>query len=103
MKKFILTEKLEKADSVKKLLKIDPLNVSTNKPPSNADVGFAARALVLEYSRKVSHKVSNMLKFQKRALALLSNLSSHFIEKSPLESAIVRYAHCFDPVYMESN
>ena len=44
-----------------------------------------------------------MLKFQKGALARLSNLSSHFIEKSPLKSAIVRYAQCFDPVYMESN
>ena len=103
MKISILRETLEKVDSVKKLLKIDPLNVNTHKPPSNIDVGFAARALVLEYNRKVSHKVSNVLKFQKGVLALLSNLSSHFIEKSPLKSAIVRYAQCFDPVIMESN
>ena len=89
MKKFILRETLEKADSVKKLLKIDPLNVNTHKPPSNIDVGFAARALVLEYNRKVSNKVLNELKFQKGALALLSNLSLHFIEKSPLKSTIV--------------
>ena len=81
MKKFILRETLEKADSVKKQLEIDPLNVSTHKPPSNIDVGFTARVLVLENNRKVSHKVSNMLKFQKRVLSLLSNLSSHFIEK----------------------
>ena len=47
MKKFILRETLEKADSVEKLLKIDPLNVNTHKPQSNIDVGFAARALVL--------------------------------------------------------
>ena len=51
--------------TVKKLLKIDPLNVNTHKPPSNIDVGFAARALVLEYNRKVSNKVLNELKFQK--------------------------------------
>ena len=41
-----------------------------------------------------------MLKFQKRVLSLLSNLSSHFIEKSALESATVRYAQCFDPAHM---
>ena len=63
MKKFIQREILEKADNVKMLLKIDPLNVNTHKPPSNIDVGFAARALVLEYNRKVSHKVSNVLNF----------------------------------------
>ena len=63
MKKFILRETLEKADSVKRLLNTDPLNVNTHKPPSNIDFGFAARALVLKYSRKVSHKVSNVLKF----------------------------------------
>ena len=84
MKKFILRETLEKTDSVKKQLEIDPLNVNTHKSPSNIDVGFTARVLVLENNRKVSHKVSNMLKFQKRVLSLLSNLSSHFIEKSPL-------------------
>ena len=103
MKKFLLRETLEIADSVKKLLKIGLLNVNTHKPPSNINVGFAARALVLEERRKISHKVSNVLKFQKGVLALLSNLSSHFIEKSPLKSAIVRYAQCFDPVIMESN
>ena len=77
--------------------------MNTHKPPSNIDVGFAARALVLEYNRKVSHKVSNVLKFQKGVLALLSNLSLHFIEKSPLKNTIVKCAQCFDPVYMESN
>ena len=70
----------EKSDSVKKLQKIDPLNVNTHKQPSNIDAGFAARALVLEYNRKVSHKVPNVLKFQKGALALILNLSLHFIE-----------------------
>ena len=39
-KKFILRETLGKADSVKKLLKTDPLNVNTHKPPSNINVLF---------------------------------------------------------------
>ena len=34
---------------------------------------------------------------------MFSNLLSHFIEKPPLKSAIVRYAQCFDSVYMKSN
>ena len=65
MKKFILRETLGKADSVKKQVKIDPLNVNTDKPPSNRDVGFTARALVSKYNRKVCPKLSNVLKFQK--------------------------------------
>ena len=97
-KKFILRETLGKADNLKKLLKTDPLNVNTHKTPSNIDVTFAARAPVLEYNRNVSHKVSNVLKFQKGAFALLSNILSHFIEKSRFKSPIVRYAQCFDPV-----
>ena len=67
MKKFIFRKTLQKVDSVKKLLKIDPLNVNTHRPPPNINVGFSARALALEYNRNVSHKVSSVLKFQKGA------------------------------------
>ena len=103
MERFVLEETLAKADSGRKRLKINPQDVNIRKPADYVDVGSAAELLISEYNKKSTYKESTVLNFRKEVSVLLATLTSHFMEKSPIKSAVVRFVICFDPNYMANS
>ena len=100
---FVLEETLAKADSGRKRLKINPQDVNIRKSADHVDVGSAAKLLISEYKKKSTYKESTVLNFRKEVSVLLATLTSHFMEKSPIKSAVARFVICFDPNYMANS
>ena len=98
-----MKETLAKADSGRKLLKINPKDVSIQKPADQVDVGSAAKLQIAEYKKKVTYKESKVYTFFKEVTVLYATTASHFIEKSSMKSPIVQRVVCFDPSYIVKN
>ena len=102
--KFVLKDVLAKADSVKKLIKIDVEDSNMLKPDKFINIGYAAIEVVMKYMEK-SDKPSNLSHvhhFYKQAKKMLQKICTHFMSKSPLKIAVVRLAVCFDTKFMAS-
>ena len=67
---FILKETLAKADSGRKLLKINPKDVNIQKPADQVDIGSAAKLQIAEYKKKATRKESKVCTFRKEVTVL---------------------------------
>ena len=64
------------------------------------EVGMGAKIYIRELKKQPNFKNSTLLKFYKETCAFLAAITSHMIEKSPINYQIVRLASCMDPVYI---
>ena len=53
-----------------------------------------------ELKEQPNFKKSTLLKFCKETCGFLATITTHMIEKSPINYQIVRLASCMDPVYI---
>ena len=101
MMKFILlhvfSDTIKKADTILKLLKIDPFSKDVHKPLESIDVGTGAKLRVVAYKRSSSYKSGVLHNFYKGVVLFLSNLTAHMIEKCPLKHLAVRCSSCLNP------
>ena len=88
----VFSDTIKKADTILKLLKIDPLSNNIHKPPDALDVGMGANLHLSTYKQSEKYKGSLVLNFHKGVILLLSNITAHMIEKCPLKHHIVRCA-----------
>ena len=68
MQKFVLKETLAKADSGRKLLKMNPQDINNQKPTDHIKVRSAAKLHIAEYRKKTSCKESKLSTFRKDVL-----------------------------------
>ena len=68
MEKFALKETLAKADSGRKLLKMNPQDINIQKPTDHIKVRSAAKLHIAEYRKKTSCKESKLCTFRKDVL-----------------------------------
>ena len=61
---------------------------------------MGAKIYIRELKKQPNFKNSTLLKFYKETCAFLAAITSHMIEKSPINYQIVRLASCMDPVYI---
>ena len=71
MEKFVLKETLAKADSGRKLLKMNPQDINIQKPTDHIKVRSAAKLHIAEYRKKTSCKESKLFTFRKDVLLAL--------------------------------
>ena len=96
---FILNDRIKKADTTLKLMKIVTNDVNLHKPYDLIQIGTAAKLHVANYKKNTDFKESTLQGFYKKA-CMLASLTSHFMEKSPLKRLIVRCSSCFNPVVL---
>ena len=97
---FILNDRIKKADTTLKLMKIVTNDVNLHKPYDLNQIGTAAKLHVGNYKKNTDFKESTLQGFYKKACMLVASLTSHFMEKSPLKHLNVRCSSCFNPVVL---
>ena len=95
-----MKESLAKADSGRRLLKINPKNVYIQKHADQVDIESAKNQIVA-YKKKAIYNESKV--YTLKEVTVLYAIASHFMEKFPLNSLIVQYAVRFDPSYIIKN
>ena len=97
---FISNDRIKKADTTLKLMKIVTNDVNLHKPYDLIQIGTAAKLHVANYKKNTDFKESTLQGFYKKVYMLVASLTSHFMEKSPLKHLIVRCSSCFNPVVL---
>ena len=94
---FINNDTMKKATSFLKLLKIDTSDTSLYKQDA-VEVGMGAKMHIRELKKQPNFNKSILLKFYKETCGFLAAVTSHIVEKSPINYQIVRLASCMDLV-----
>ena len=97
MNMFILSNVMQKADTVMKLLKIDVTDKGLYKPGSLTDIGMGAKMYVSQYKKSPRFKESVLKVFYNDVHVTLSALVGHMLEKSPLKYPFTRLSASLSP------
>jgi hypothetical protein len=81
LEKFMLKAVMDKSSSPLSLTKIDLCETAKQKPASLADLGFAINHEISLLKSKKLTTDSQITKFKKEAVAFLSKMCSHLIQK----------------------
>ena len=88
---------MKQADTTLKLLKLDPLDKSIQKPATSLEIGMGAKLHIATYKQSSNFKESYLTNFYKGVVLFLSNLTAHMVEKCPLKHLIIRCSSCLSP------
>lgn len=95
--RVILKDVLNNANTCIKLVKVNFKDPSQHKRPENVDVGVAAKIGIHELKMKGRVTETQIIRFKRDVISLLSTICSHIAEKSPLKMVLARRAICLIP------
>ena len=71
-------------------------NKNTMVKPNNMNIGFGARSLLTELSRKDKVKSSDLAEFFTNTVVFIVTIIKKLLEKSPVSSSVVKNTSLFD-------